>query len=200
MKDNNNKFTNIERAMEQEGDVLSADERFSLKKAVWDLFRIVAVAFLCFWTITFFFKPALTRGDSMVPTLHDGDLTIVRAFNYTPTHGDIVVLKDRDLDDKHLVKRVIAMAGDKVDIDFTSGVVYLNDTPLEEGYVNEPTYAKYDVDFPVVVPQGHIFVLGDNRNYSHDSRTGDMGMIPLEQLEGKVVFRYYPFDKIGVIR
>ncbi len=176
------------------------EKAFSLKEAMWDLARITGAAILFFAAISCFFRPALTRGDSMAPTLRDGDRTLISAVGYQPRRGDVVVLRDPSQQDKHLVKRIIAMEGDQVDIDFGLGVVYINGLPLEEPYCAQPTYTGYDTEFPVVVPPEHLFVLGDNRNYSHDSRSSDVGMLPLDSVEGKVVWRFYPFDRIGVIR
>ncbi len=193
-------FDSIEEAMDTGEDVLSPEERFSLKKSIRDLCRVVCAAAALFLAVTCFFKPALTRGDSMAPTLQDGDRTVISAFGYTPRRGDVVVLRDPSQTGKHLVKRVIGLEGDQVDIDFGLGTVYVNGLALEEPYCSEPTFAAYDVEFPVVVPEKHIFVLGDNRNFSHDSRSADMGMIPVDGVEGKVIWRFYPLNRMGVIQ
>ena len=185
--------------MDTGADILTPEESFSLKKAMKDLCRTACASVALFLILTSLFKPALTRGDSMAPTLLDGDRTVISVVGYQPRRGDVVVLKDPVQEDKHLVKRVIAIGGEQVDIDFDLGVVYINGLPLEEPYCSGPTHASYDVEFPVAVPEGHVFVMGDNRDFSHDSRSSDVGMIPLESVEGRVIWRFYPFDRIGVI-
>jgi len=100
-----------------------------------------------------------------------------------------------NIEKNRLLKRVIALEGDIIDI--REGYVYLNGKKLEEDYVNNHTYPRYGLSYPVEVPQGKVFVLGDNREYSLDSR--DFGFIDLEQIKGKVVFRVFPFSKFGKI-
>ena len=195
----NREFDSIEEAMDTGDDILTPEESFSLKKAMKDLCRTVCAFTALFLIITSLFKPALTRGDSMAPTLLDGDRTVISVMGYQPRRGDVVVLQDPGEAGKHLVKRVIATGGEQVDIDFDLGVVYVNGLALEEPYCSGPTHAAYDVEFPVVVPEGHLFVMGDNRDFSHDSRSADVGMIPVESIEGRVIWRFYPFDRMGVI-
>ncbi|MBR6548641.1 MAG: signal peptidase I, partial [Clostridia bacterium] len=99
-----------------------------------------------------------------------------------------------------IIKRVIATEGQIVDIDFETGVVYVDGVALDESYVKTPTNVKFDINFPVSVPEDCVFVLGDNRNNSTDSRSsliGDHGMIDKRYILGKVVLRVLPFDKFG---
>ena len=86
-----------------------------------------------------------------------------------------------------------------MDINFSFGTVTVDGQVLEEDYINEPTYMKRDVDFPVTVPQGCVFVMGDNRNRSLDSRDSSIGMVDQRYILGKAVFRLFPFQKIGLI-
>ena len=105
--------------------------------------------------------------------------------------------------DEPIIKRVIALEGQKVDIDFALGVVYVDDKPLDEPYTKTPTNAQYDLQFPMTVPEGCIFVLGDNRNESLDSRDssiGNNGMIDTRYVIGRAIFRIFPFDEIGKVR
>ena len=91
------------------------------------------------------------------------------------------------------------MAGDTIHIDFQNGIVYRNGEALDEPYTAEPTYLYESVDFPVTVPEGCLFVMGDNRNNSKDSRDTDIGFVDVRDVLGKVVFRLSPLNKIGVI-
>ena len=99
-----------------------------------------------------------------------------------------------------IIKRVIATEFQIVDIDFETGTVYVDNMPLDEPYISTPTLDKYDVEFPLTVPEGCIFVLGDNRDVSLDSRSsriGDGGMIDTRYVLGRAVYRVFPFDKMG---
>ncbi len=118
---------------------------------------------------------------------------------YRPTPGDVVVIVQPESDTPAIIKRIIAVEGQTVDINFSFGTVTVDGQVLEEDYINEPTYMKRDVDFPVTVPQGCVFVMGDNRNRSLDSRDSSIGMVDQRYILGKAVFRLFPFQKIGLI-
>ncbi len=145
-------------------------------------------------------RPVMVDGSSMVPTLLDRQQLVLRQIGYhEPAYGDIVVVDTPQLAEKVIIKRVIGKAGDEIDIDFERCEVRRNGELLEEPYINEPTQVSFDVHFPVIVPEGHVFVMGDNRNHSKDSRSGDIGMVDLRQIMGKAVFRFLPLDQIGPI-
>ena len=133
-------------------------------------------------------------GHSMVPTLQDGDRLLVlnALWDSDYAYGDIVVLRKESFMEEPIVKRVIAVEGQTVDIDFASGVVYVDDQPLEEPYINEPTYVEEGTQFPLTVPEGSIFVMGDNRNHSSDSRSSDLGTVDTRYVIGKAVFLLFP--------
>lgn len=137
------------------------------------------------------------NGSSMRPTLTDGDNLIATTLHGEYKHGDVVVVRRRR--STVLVKRIIGVAGDKINIDFDAGIVYRNGEPLDEPYVNEPTNNAIDFTNEVTVPEGHFFVMGDNRNHSDDSRNDDIGMIDVQNIGGKVVFRLSPFETMGII-
>lgn len=144
---------------------------------------------------TFAVRGFRVDGQSMRETLQDGDMLLILndhlCAGYQP--GNIVVLRKAGFrDGKPLVKRVIALAGQTVDIDFEAGIVYVDGEALEEDYIREPTWTPEGLDFPVTVPEGHIFVLGDNRNNSSDSRHRDLGPIDLRMVIGKAVFLAVP--------
>jgi len=131
-------------------------------------------------------------GESMIPTLNDGDWLMVRSGPYSPERGDIVIITQPWERGNALVKRVIGLAGDEIDIDFLNGYVYINGEKQEEEYVRALTHINYDMQFPLTVPEGHIFVMGDNRNESIDSRSSKIGFIRDDYVLGKAVFRITP--------
>ncbi len=140
------------------------------------------------------FRPCSVQGVSMAPTLQDGDQLLLSNLDYTPTRGDIVAVR-RD-NGTPLVKRVIAVAGDMVHIDGESGKVYLNGEVLNEPYVKGVTFPMHMTQ-PIVVPEGELFILGDNRENSHDSRYADISTVAVEDVMGKVVWRFYPLSQFG---
>jgi signal peptidase I len=125
-------------------------------------------------------------GTSMLQTLHHEDRVIMWSLLYKPVRGDIVIIKTSSYGDKPLVKRVIAVGGDTVDINFDTGDVTVNGVVLDENYINEPTRNELNFKGPVTVPDGHIFVLGDNRNRSLDSRSDSVGYVDVRNVLGKV--------------
>jgi signal peptidase I len=138
------------------------------------------------------------EGISMEPTLYDKDYVFVTSEIFArPQQGDIVMLRKESFMQIPLVKRVIATEGQTVDIDFEAGIVYVDGKALEEPYVKEPTHSMYDVLFPVTVPEHCIFVMGDNRNNSTDSRYAAIGMVDRRLLLGEVRFILFPFHRIG---
>ena len=150
---------------------------------------------------SFFFRTTVVDGISMEPTLYDGELLIVsKLFYNVPQKGDVVTFYSAKRYDEVLVKRVIAKEGDTVDIDYDTGIVYVNGEALDEPYIAERIRFKGDVQMPCTVPEGCIFAMGDNRNHSTDSRESTVGMVPYESIIGRVVFRFFPFDRIGTVK
>ncbi len=172
-----------------------------IKKEVFEWIKVFALAVVFAFIITQFVKPTLVRGDSMYSTLEDGDYLIINRMSYKfgeIKHGDIIVfesdLHQEDGTNKDLVKRVIGVAGDKVKI--KDSKVYVNEKELNEPYIhNEIT----EGDIDTVVPENSVFVLGDNREISLDSRYEEVGFINESDILGKVFVRLYPFNKIGLL-
>ena len=146
---------------------------------------------------SFFFRIIQVDGGSMNPTLWDGDKLIVWGAGYTPQRGDVVIVDDYT---RPLVKRIIAVGGDTISIDYTAGTVTVNGEVLEEDYIAEPTFLGYDVAFPYTVPEGELFLMGDNRNASLDSRSSSIGCIAEEDILGKVLFCFLPLEDAGVVK
>ena len=142
----------------------------------------------------------VVSGSSMNNTLVDGDRLLVQSTFYTPRRGDVVVVDSYINYGKPLVKRVIAKGGDTVDINVEQGLVYVNGEALDEPYVPEGTLSTGDVQFPLTVPEETLFLMGDNRQHSTDSRSSSVGFIDERDILGKVVLRIYPFNKIGLIQ
>lgn len=141
-------------------------------------------------------------GSSMVPTLQDRDKVILlnNLLYHDPQKGDVVVLAKKSFQDgQPIVKRVIATGGDTVDIDFTAGEVFVNGEKLNEPYINEPTHEQLTMSFPQTVPEGCIFVMGDNRNRSTDSRDVSIGMVDTRYVLGHVLARVLPVKSIGAV-
>ena len=163
----------------------------TLRSTVYSLVIVAAVAVL----VATLWMPVLrTYGESMTPTLHEGDILVtVKTDDFK--EGDIVAFY---YNNKILVKRVIASSGDWVDID-DEGNVYVNSEPLYEPYISEPAIGDCNIQLPYQVPDGRIFVMGDHRATSIDSRNESVGCVAQEQIVGKIVFRVWPLNTIGNI-
>ena len=176
----------------------------TLRSTVYILIVVAAMAILA---ATFVFPVFRIYGNSMTPTLEEGQIIVSLKETDLET-GDIIAFY---YNNKILVKRVIANTGDWVNID-TDGNVYVNDVLLDEPYIKEKvgrkgnygTYiesliksGKYSKENPIVIQEGHIFVMGDNRNNSKDSR--HLGQIPLGEVMGGAVFRFWPLDNLGSV-
>lgn len=151
---------------------------------------------------TFLFRIVNVSGTSMVPTLESGDRVVLQSYFYHPARGDVVVITHAENYSQPIIKRVIALENQVVNIDFQTGTVYVDGDALDESaYIqNGITTQHSDFTFPLTVPKGHIFVLGDNRKVSNDSRFSDIGMIDVNNILGKAEVVVFPFEKIGKIK
>ncbi len=155
----------------------------------------VLVVFLIFALV---FRAVGVDGESMLPTLNDGDWVAVAGSVTSFEQGDIVVINQPWRRNVPIIKRVIATGGDTVYIDFDKREVYVNGIRLNEEYILEPTWLEYDVEFPLTVDEGKLFVMGDNRNDSIDSRSSEIGLIDERYVLGKALIRIYPFDEWNI--
>ena len=159
----------------------------------------VFAIFVIILVFTFIFRIVQVDGPSMEDTLHNGDRLILTHFNYTPQRGDVVVLNSRGLNET-IIKRVIAVEGDTISIDFVNGIVTLNGEELKEDYIKEPTYFQEGRAIEnLTIGKGQVFVMGDNRNHSTDSRAEIVGVIDTGDILGKAIFRIYPTSDIGKV-
>ena len=184
----------------------------SPKKLFRDARDIIIIMTVFMLAYVLFFRAVVVVGNSMYDTLINGDrlLLVSNSLYRNPQPGDIIVAsKDSFRDGECIIKRVIAVEGDLVDIDFANGIVYVNGEALEEEYVFSPTVDPEGVKFPLTVESGCVFVMGDNRRDSMDSRSLQIGQIDEREILGKVIFLIFPgldmagnrdFSRIGVVR
>lgn len=163
----------------------------------WFISIIICVVFL----LTFAIRTVGVYGISMEPNLHEGDRLVATRLGGAFQYGDIVAITQPNSINEPLIKRVIATGGQTVDIDFEAGSVTVDGKLLDEPYIAETmtTDGQYDVQFPVTVPEGYYFCMGDNRNNSWDSRAEDIGMIDGRYILGKAIFRFAPLNSIGPV-
>ena len=179
-----------------------APDQERIRKDVYDWIQSLMISLIiCVVVFVFFFRVVDVSGSSMNPTLQNGDKMLVSRLFYTPRAGDVVVFKTDSYDpNKALVKRVIATEGQEINIDFINGIVYVNNQPVEEAYIAEPTYTKFDFIGPQTVPEGCVFVMGDNRNASTDSRKKEIGMVDERMILGRAYCVIYPLGELGWVK
>ena len=189
-------------------------------KDTYDWIHCIVVAIIvCVLLFVLAARVIDVRGQSMEPTLYQGDKIIITRLAGDYKYGDIVVLQKDSFKREPIVKRVIATEGQTVTIDFAEGIVSVNGEALDETYTKERTYDRYDIMNPafyevygidpekdvtentvtVTVPEGCVFVMGDNRNNSSDSRVGTINFVDTRIIMGKAVFRMFPFNRMGAI-
>ena len=172
----------------------------SVRRDIYDWMQCIVVAIIaCVLLFSFFVRLVDVVGESMHPTLENGDKIIVSNLFYEPKQGDIVVFRKDEYRDQPLVKRIIAVEGQTVSIDFDLGIVYVDGEPLDEPYVAEPTYESYDFGGEITVDEGCVFVMGDNRNQSTDSRYSVIGCVDKRCIMGKVYFTIFPLKSFGSV-
>lgn len=169
------------------------------RRVLAELFAIVLAAFVLVFGLVrpFIFESFQIPTESMVPTLEVGDRVLANKFVYgftKPGRGDVVVFRGVDAEEETLIKRVVGVPGDEILVE--DGVLFVNGDPQKEPYLNR-AFPSRDSYGPVAVPEGYVFLMGDNRGNSRDSRV--FGPVPLENLEGKAFFRFWPVSKVGFL-
>ena len=175
------------------------------KKEAFEWSQAIIIAIIIAYIIkSFLFTLVLVSGPSMQNTLQDGDRLFVYRLMYQPKDGDIVVFTPEQDKNRPYIKRVIATEGQTININFKTAEVSVDGKVLTEKYIKMDTTQQFDVKFPVTVPVGHVFVMGDNRGNSHDSRSSTVGsyntkngMVKNESIMGKAMFRIWPFNQFG---
>ena len=187
----------------QQTENKKSEGRFSSELFGWGE-SLMAVLVFFVVVFTFFVRLIGVDGMSMYPTLEDHSIMLVSNLNYTPERGDVVVLrKEGFYGDQPIVKRIIATGGDTVDIDPVTGDVSVNGEVLDEPYINETIDVLEhmgDLTYPQTVPEGCVFVMGDNRNASTDSRDARLGCVDTRYIMGRVYFTLFPVKNIGVVK
>jgi len=159
------------------------------------VFAILALVCL----LTFAGRYIGVRDISMTPTLVEGDRMIVQHMFYTPERGDVVIFSRQGLrDGVAMVKRVIAVGGDVIYIDVEAGRVYVNDAPLDEPYIYEAMWWTGDMIYPYTVAEGRVFLVGDNRNRSLDSRSTEVGTVDEREILGRVIAVVFPLNRMQI--
>ena len=172
------------------------------RREIYDWIYCLSVALIiCVVIFAFFIRLIDVRGTSMNPTLNNNDKMLVSGLFYEPKVGDVVVFKKDEYDpERALVKRVIAVEGQVINMDFDRGIVYVDGVPREEDYIMEPTTNKIDFIGPQTVPEGCVFVMGDNRNASTDSRKKEIGMVDTRLILGRAYAVVYPLSQVRTIK
>lgn len=185
-------------------EVKEGEEAVSKSTEMFDWLQCIVFALIaCILVFLFLGRTVGVIGGSMENTLFEGERLVISKLFYTPEYGDIVVLRQDTFRNEPIVKRVIATEGQTVDIDFEECVVYVDGVALDEPYTkdygNYTYYDQQDFDGEITVPEGCVFVMGDNRNGSTDSRTDSIGCVDARKILGKVIFRIGPLDRIGFV-
>lgn len=180
-------------------------EASSFSKTCFEILETFAQA-LVVTIIVFavFFRTATVSGDSMFPTLHNNDKLYIWKYKYVPKRGDIVpIIKGQNIN-KNIIKRIIAVEGDMLDVQFDSdsiGQVFVNGEALDEPYINGTMHRfGMEVEYPQVIPKGYLAVFGDNRDHSSDSRFDEVGLVKVEDVVGKAVWIFFPPYRFGAVK
>ena len=173
------------------------DMRSRILEGIFGFFEmLVAVMVIVVMVITFLFRTVGVEGESMMYTLKDKDRLVISNFLYTPAVGDIVVLNLPDNFNVPIIKRIIATEGQMLNIT-KGGEVYVDGQKREESYVHDKTTRKTYNSYPLKVPEGCVFVMGDNRMHSSDSR--DVGCVSVKNIVGRAILRVLPFESFGTL-
>jgi signal peptidase I len=184
----------------EQNNEIPQKEKYSFRRDLYEwLEAIVYSLTIVILLFTFIFRIVGVDGASMEPTLKTDDRVIITHLFYTPKQGDIVVITQPNELNKPLIKRIVALGGQTVEINPDRLSVMVDGEEIDEPYILEPTLAKSDFEGKVTVPKGKVFVMGDNRNNSLDSRSNVIGFIDERYILGKAKLRIFPFSDIKIL-
>ena len=180
---------------------LEEEESISVTSFIFEWANAFMVALIVVvLLLTFVFRQVTVSGSSMTDTLSDKDRLIISSFMYKPQYGDIVVISHGENYSDPIIKRVIATEGQSLSINYETGEVSVDGVILEEKYIKGKTIRlRNSLEIPEKIPEGYVFVMGDNREGSLDSRSTDIGLIPVENIIGKAELSIYPLSKFGSV-
>ena len=186
---------------EKNNEPAEADNGRWIVEILFDLIGAVFAAFFAaLIVLSLFCRQVTVEGDSMNDTLHNEERLLVSCWCYEPKCGDIVIVTHGEKLAEPIVKRIIATAGQTLEIDSQTGDVIVDGVLLKEDYIKGITRTVIDAgEIPRVIPEGYVFVMGDNRENSLDSRSRRVGLVPVENIVGKAFMRFFPFDKLSGI-
>ena len=192
-----NQYTDEELDEEFEQDITTESNKKSFTKTVIEFLSIISTSIVAIMIIfTFVFRIVGVSGPSMMNTLNNGDWLVVSAFITEPERGDIVIITQDNAFHEPIVKRVIAVGGDTIDIDFKTATVYINGKEINEPYLGSSTITDDGAwQYPLTLEEGQVFVMGDNRQHSSDSRSPYIGLIDENYILGQVLFRFSPISE-----
>ena len=187
----------IEEKQDKQDSITLSEFAFEWAGAIFTALVVVLLV------LTFFIRQVTVSGSSMNDTLQDGDRLIVTNFMYTPQNGDIIIISHGNVYSDPIIKRVIAVGGQHLDINYDTNEVIVDGVVQYEPYIKGRTRQLSNSvsleEYNNIIPEGYVFVMGDNREGSLDSRSKDIGLIPLNNIIGKAQFRFMPFDKNGSV-
>lgn len=192
-----NQYTDEELDEEFEQDITTKSNKKSFTKTVIEFLSVISTSIVAIMIIfTFVFRIVGVSGPSMMNTLNNGDWLVVSAFITEPERGDIVIITQPNSFNEPIVKRVIAVGGDTIDIDFKTATVSINGKVINEPYLGSPTTDdEHAWQYPLTLKEGQVFVMGDNRQHSSDSRSPYIGLIDENYILGQVLFRFSPISE-----
>ncbi len=191
-----------EEAPSKRGKKKKEEENLSTARELYETLRSLAgIVLVIIFLFTFVVRVTVVDGTSMENTFHHGDMVLTWSLGYEPEAGDVVVLTQKSFREQSIIKRVIAVGGQRVDVDYDTNTVYVDGVALDEPYIKEAMRIPYFGEGinHVVVPEGCLFVMGDNRNHSSDSRDPDVGIVDERTVIGGGVFILFPFADFGVV-
>ena len=207
--ENNNSDFEVENRDNEKENYLE-QPKINWKRELWEWVQAIVIALVISLLLkNYVMTLAKVDGESMEPTLQNADRLYVNRVMYKPEKGDVIIFEPASDPGRPYIKRVIATEGDTVYIDFMTGDVYVNDEIIDEPYIAQPTNlvgsyiyrlmqnAEYSRENPIVVEKDKVFVMGDNRNASKDSR--EIGQVPNDEIIGHAVFRFWPLNNMGSV-